>query len=63
MTAAKHKSDLKLTADTPYLALTGELWGVCGEDFLENWPRYNGTALYLLNIIAKLNKDTRNTSN
>ena len=31
---------------TPYLALTGELWGVFSEYFLENWPRYNGTALY-----------------
>ena len=37
MTAAKRKSDFKLTS---------ELWGVCGEDFGENWPRYNGTALY-----------------
>ena len=33
--------------DTPYLALTGELWGVFCEDFGENWPRYNGTALYV----------------
>ena len=23
------KSDFKLTTDTPYLALTGELWDVC----------------------------------
>ena len=33
--------------DTPYLALTGELWGVYCEDFGETWPRYNGTALYM----------------
>ena len=33
----------------PYLVLTGELWGVFHEYFEENWPRYNGTALYLLN--------------
>ena len=26
MTATEHKSDFKLTTDTPYLALTGELW-------------------------------------
>ena len=29
ITAAEHESDLELTTDTPYLALTGELWGVC----------------------------------
>ena len=37
MTAAEHESDLKLTADTPYLALTGELWGVCYEDIGESY--------------------------
>ena len=47
MTAAQHKADIELTKDTPYLALTGELLGVCCEDFGENWPCYNGTALYL----------------
>ena len=45
MTATELKSDFKLKTDTPYLALTGELWGVCYENFEENWPRYNGTAL------------------
>ena len=45
MTAAERKSDFKLTTDTPYLALTGDLWGVYYENFEENWPRYNGTAL------------------
>ena len=44
---AEFKSDFKLTTDTPYLALTGELWGVYCEDLWENWLRYNGTALYL----------------
>ena len=29
MTAAENKSQFELTKDTPYLALTGELWGVC----------------------------------
>ena len=38
MTAPERKSDLKLT---------GELWGVYHEDFEENWPSYNGTALYI----------------
>ena len=31
----------------PYLALTGELWGVYCDDLGKNWPRYNGTALYV----------------
>ena len=32
---------------TPYLALTGELWGVFCKYLWEKWPRYNGTALHL----------------
>ena len=32
--------------DTPYLALTGELWGVFHEIFKEKWPRYIESALY-----------------
>ena len=47
MVAAEHKSEFKLTTDTSYLALTGELWGVCCKDIGENWPRCNGTAMYL----------------
>ena len=35
--------------DNPYLALTGELWVVFCEYLWENWPRYNGTALYFDN--------------
>ena len=31
-----NESDIRLTTDTPYLALTGELWGVYCEDFGEN---------------------------
>ena len=50
MTAAERKSDIKLKTGTPYLALTGELWGVNYENFEENWPRYNGTALYFCKI-------------
>ena len=45
MAAAEHKSDTELRKDTPYLALTDELWGVCYEDFGENWLRYNGASL------------------
>ena len=41
----KYASEVIFTKDTPYLALTGELWGVFCEDLGENWPRYKGTAL------------------
>ena len=37
---------IDLTKDTPYFALAGELWGVFCNDFGENFPRYNGIALY-----------------
>ena len=46
ITVAGGESDIRITTDTPYMALTGELWSVYREDFGENWPRYNGTALY-----------------
>ena len=53
MTAVERKPDFKLTIDTTYLTLTGELWGVYCEDWGENWPRYNDTALYLGNVAVK----------
>ena len=53
MTKAKHDTDFELTLDTPYLALTGKVWGVYREYFGENWPRYNGTALYFASLIEK----------
>ena len=37
MIAVEHKIDIKHKTDTPYLALTGELWGVCCENLGENW--------------------------
>ena len=43
---AECKSNIKLIKDTPYLTLTGELWGVFCEDIEENWPCYNGTTLF-----------------
>ena len=43
---AEIELDIWITADIPYLALTSELWGVYCEDLGENWPGYNGTALY-----------------
>ena len=47
MTATECESDFKLTTDTPYLALIGELWRVNYVNCLEHLPRYNNTALYL----------------
>ena len=58
MAAAERKSDFKHTPDTPYLALTGELWGVYCEDLGENWPRYNGTELYFVNWYPILSTPT-----
>ena len=36
----------ELTKDTPYLALSGELWSVLYEYFNRNWPCYKGFLLY-----------------
>ena len=47
MPATEGKSDFKLTTYTSYIALTGELCGVYYENYEDNGPRYNGTALYL----------------
>ena len=46
MTHALQEYDFVLTKDTPYLALTGDLWGVCWDDFRENLPHYNGAAMF-----------------
>ena len=35
---------------TPYLALTGELWGVFRENFKEKLPRYIESAQYMPSI-------------
>ena len=43
---AEYQLDAESTKDTPYLALTGELWGVFCECLWENLPHYNGTAIY-----------------
>ena len=34
--SGKNGSDIRITTDTPYLALTGELWGAYYEDFGES---------------------------
>ena len=36
----------ELKKDTPYLALSGELWSVFYEYFNRNWPCYKGFLLY-----------------
>ena len=46
-TQAEYQSDAGSTKDTPYLALTAELWGAFCEYFWENWPCYYGTALHI----------------
>ena len=45
-TQEEYRPEAGSTKDTPYLTITGELWGVFWEYFLENWPHYNGIALY-----------------
>ena len=55
---------LNLQKNTPYLALTGELWDGFCEYFGENWPHYNGTTLDFLNSEIDhifLDKDQSNT--
>ena len=49
---AESGSDIRITIDTSYLALTGELSVVYCKDFGENWPCYNGTALYKASIVS-----------
>ena len=55
MTEAERKSYFELKTDTPYLALTGELWGVSYENFKEDWPRHDGTALHI-HIYAQMSE-------
>ena len=38
----------ELTKDTPYLALSGELWSVFYEYFNGNWSCYKGFLLYIV---------------
>ena len=41
----------ELTKDTPYLALSGELWSVFYEYFNRNWSCYKGFLLYNCNVL------------
>ena len=45
MTATERWLDLELTTYTFYLTREGERWRVFYENFEDNWPRFNGTAL------------------
>ena len=46
---SRTQADFKLNTDTPYHGPTGELMSVYYENFDENWPRYNGATLYVVN--------------
>ena len=57
------ESDIRITTDTPYLTLMDELWGIYWEDLGENWPRYNGTALYTVKssyVVVVFSQSTHN---
>ena len=41
----------ELTKDTPYLALSGELWSVFYEYFNRNWSCYKGFLLYIASTL------------
>ena len=38
---------IKITMDTPYFDVTGELWSIYCKEFGENWPHYNGTTRHI----------------
>ena len=42
----------ELTKDTPYLALSGELWSVFYEYFNKKWSCYKGFLLYHLQNVG-----------
>ena len=44
ITLAESESDIRIATHI----LPGELWGFYCGDLGKNWPRYNGTALYVM---------------
>ena len=44
--SARISSWCRIHKRRPDMSLTGELWGVFSGYLWENWPRYNGTAVY-----------------
>ena len=57
MTGAEYECKFEPAEDTPYLTLTGELWGVFCGDFGVNRSHYNGTALKCFSIVHNICKD------
>ena len=51
-TEAEYQSDAGPSKVTQYLAQTDELLGAFCEYLQENWPRYNGSELYILDILT-----------
>ena len=49
----KTSATYALTNDTPYLALTGEIWRAFRELYKEKWPRYSESALYKDRMIVR----------
>ena len=48
----------ELTKDTPYLALSGELWSVFYEYLNRNWSCYKGFLLYVSQGHSELTQPT-----
>ena len=59
----KLRSNFALTNSTPYLTLTGKLWGVFRELFEEKWPRYIEIAQYfhpsIFPLVCSLHSDSQ----
>ena len=53
---AESESDIRITADTAYIALKDELWGVCDEDMGENWRHRTVYVAALMPEVATTNK-------
>ena len=47
---AENESDIRITTETHYLALTGDLWDVFCENCRVNWSCYNRIALYAITM-------------
>ena len=44
-----YQIDIRITTDTPYLSVMGELWAFCCGHLGENWPHFNSTKCMLMN--------------
>ena len=54
--AENNSNEFEPKKDTPYLGLTGELWGIFCKDLGENWQcyKYNGTVPMMLKMTNAL---------